>query len=60
MNYLTVDVSRTASVIAPTMGVTSDASQTSLSRARGPISGNWAEEMEYVIQFQVRPATGRT
>ena len=50
MNYLTVEVYKNSFGDCTNNGVTSDASQTFVVPCEhGPISGNWAEEMEYVI-----------
>ena len=50
MNYLTVDVYRSAGIDCTNNGVTSETSPTFVVPCEsGPISGDWAEEMEYVI-----------
>ena len=53
MNYLIVDVYRNAGIDCTNNGVTSETSPTPLAFVvpceSGPISGDWAEEMEYVI-----------
>ena len=50
MNYLTVEVYRTAGIDCTNNGVTSETSQTFVVPCEfGPISSDWAEEREYVI-----------
>ena len=50
MNYLTVDVYRSAGIDCTNNGVTSETSPTFVVPCEhGPISGDWADEQEYVI-----------